>query len=176
MLNLNLISPTLKKEVRLRHINAVIKLYCLTLIAVSLLAAGYLFAGGAVLYFKNKEAAEKIGTVTASTKEYAEKIGYLNDQIKYIETIQSEYIPYSIFFDEIMNISDNNINFSEVSINSGEKNIAFKGHALTRDSLLLFKKNLENSKFFTEVNLPLTDILKKENINFTISCRFNYPL
>ncbi len=45
-------------------------------------------------------------------------------------------------------------------------NIYLTGRAAKRDQLLELKRNLENSACFKDINVPLSDFVVKENVNF----------
>lgn len=50
-----------------------------------------------------------------------------------------------------------------------------QGKALTREALLQFKKELESDTSFSKVDLPLSDLAKSKNINFTLKFTLNPP-
>ena len=54
--------------------------------------------------------------------------------------------------------------------------INISGVAQSRNQLNLFKKSLESSEMFSEVNLPLTNIELRENIPFSITFRIKDPI
>jgi Tfp pilus assembly protein PilN len=59
-----------------------------------------------------------------------------------------------------------NINIKNLDIDSNK--ISITGWAKSRDELLLFKNNLENSELFNGVNIPLENLLQKDNVDFNI--------
>ncbi len=64
---------------------------------------------------------------------------------------------------------------SNFSIISPQDAISATGIAQNRSQLNMFKKILEESPLFTEINLPLTNIELRENIPFSVSFRLKNP-
>lgn len=62
------------------------------------------------------------------------------------------------------------IKITEINFNSNEKgkSINIRGQALSREKLLLFKKNLEKDINFTKVDLPVSNFIKSTDIEFNL--------
>ncbi len=62
------------------------------------------------------------------------------------------------------------IKINEINFTSNEKgrSINIRGQALSREKLLLFKKNLEKDINFTKVDLPVSNFIKSTDIEFSL--------
>lgn len=59
------------------------------------------------------------------------------------------------------------VRFQENS--EGEKSLVVRGGAATREDLVAFKDALEQHERFAQVSLPLQDLAKREDVEFTVS-------
>lgn len=66
-------------------------------------------------------------------------------------------------------VSINSFQMSQTPSASSSLSVIVQGKALTRDSLLLFKKSLEQNPLISKIDLPPSDIAKKENISFSLA-------
>lgn len=53
--------------------------------------------------------------------------------------------------------------------------VVIQGKALTRDSLLAFKKNLEQNPFISKIELPVSDLAKSKDISFALKLIIQIP-
>jgi len=73
---------------------------------------------------------------------------------------------------ELDKLIPDNIQITYLDLKSQEqeedtlKVLEMKGKAITREKLLAFQENLENSSLFTQVESPISNILEQKNINF----------
>lgn len=114
-----------------------------------------------ILNLKNKELKEKIIPINKTLSDLS--VFYTN-QISIIEIIKNFPTPPP-------EISLNAFLFDK---SSSFLALTIFGNALTRESLIQFKNNIEEKKEFSEVYIPWSDLLESENINFTITFK-KYP-
>lgn len=96
-----------------------------------------------------------------------------NNRIRGIAQMQEEYIPWSHFVEYIAKSSNNGIIFNNIEISKEEQQIKLIGVAETRNSLLQFKNDLQESSNISEVIFPIENILKKEDVDFNIRIKYN---
>lgn len=166
MLKLNLVSPQKKKEIRLKHIFIMLKQIGNLLVVITAAIAAYILLGQIIIHNHFIKTLEQTTLINEDRGIYDNKVRGLNFRLNYILKIQKEYFPFSTIIEEVMKKVDDNITFSSIQINSSEQTITFKGRAATRESLLSLKDHLSDSDFFADVELPISSILQKENINF----------
>ena len=109
--------------------------------------------------------------ITKSTENYGNKIRDSNNQLNYIEKIQQDAVVWSYLLEYIANNTNDDITFSQISLNKDQSLIRLNGLAKTREGLLLLKKIWENENYFTDINFPIKNILQKKNIKFQISVK-----
>jgi len=172
MINLNIISQELKKEINTKTIYLSYKnLLAIIFITLVLYTSGYLICL-LVLQIHFMETVKDTTLITRGSENYTAQVKQLNSAITSVENIQSEYINWSYLLEFLHQLSDQDINISNINVNKEKEVISLNGMAATRDSLLQLKKKLEESNYFTEINLPIKNLLEKENISFDINTSF----
>ncbi|MEK7653311.1 MAG: PilN domain-containing protein [Patescibacteria group bacterium] len=168
MININLLSPEQKKSLKTKRVYIATKemvmlvLLFTTIIAIMLLVSRYVLETQlANLVIRNANAIK-------ISQETNKKIINLNKVISEVETIQRNFKLWSGFLIRLTRTVPENISFSTLKIYRDSATLEIKGKAKARPDLIKFQKNLEDSKLFKNVNLPLADLLVKENNNFTI--------
>ncbi len=173
MIKLNLVSPSVKKEIESRRIHFILRQMGGLFVVVSAFMAIYILLGQILISYHFIKTVEQSVQMTKSDEGYGGKTRDLRTQVNHIADIQSDFVAFSHIIEEIMKTVDNNITFSTLNFDRDEESVLFNGNAKTRESLLKFKENLEISKYFDNVELPLANILQKENIKFNIKVKLN---
>ncbi len=172
----NLLPENLRKQItgeyRLRL--AVISILLVIFIQVSFLV--FLSPSWLVSYYKEKEYSLQsdelnkslstldISSTTAFIKSFNTKLGIINDSLEY-----PKFIP---IVDGILSKKNNNIRISGIyySVNSATAGtLTLEGIGDTRESLVSFSENLRSIEHFKKVDLPISNLAKDKNIDFTIS-------
>lgn len=171
MITLNLLPPNKKRELQLAQLYTIIKnLIILILLLTTLIAIILLFTKMILQNHFNK-IVEQTTLTTKFSRLFNQDIKTFNQQLTEVEGIQKNYIPWTNFFIVFSQVVPDDIGISNLTINQNK--ILISGLAKTRVKLLEFKDNLENSDLFSEVVVPLENILKKENIDFSIKANIN---
>lgn len=167
MITLNIIPNELKNEIRLKK-----NYKQLNKLAFMLLAMAIFFS--ALLEFsKFFLSAQKISEENLSagknTENYTKQVNEINAQLKEIKNIQKNNIYWTGFLLRLTNYIGNGIQISQIAISKTDNSLKLAGMAKTRADLLALKDILEKSASFTEINLPISSLLEKENIAFQIN-------
>lgn len=93
-----------------------------------------------------------------------------------IKSIEKDYdkASFSKTIDEIASLRTPQIFYSSISLQKLDRTATstitaiVQGKALTRDSLLKFKKNLESDPNISKVDLPVSDLAKSKDISFAV--------
>lgn len=171
MITLNLLPPAKKQELRLTQLYIAVKNLIILILFLTIITAIALLLTKMTLqnYFN------KIVSETTLTTKYAnifnKDIREFNQQIKAVEKIQKDYIPWTKFFINFNKLIPDNIGIDNLSLNGNQ--ILITGLAKNRDDFLKLKDNLKNSDLFSEVVIPLENLLKKENVDFNIKTNIN---
>jgi len=171
MLTLNLISQQLKQQIKLRRTYSMIKkLSCFFLILIVIYSFTLLFAEY-LMQQKFNEIVNQTTQITKNSQSYNNKVKKINSQLIFIDKIQENLLKFSCLLDKVNKANGNKVTFQVISVSKETGKLIIKGNALTRDDLILFKKNLESLNLIAEVNLPLNNLLSKENVDFEIEAK-----
>jgi len=108
---------------------------------------------------------------------FNQDIKELNTKLKLINKIQSDYNPVAEKVDFLIKIVPANIFLTNLKIEKKEEDknyywlISLNGRAKTRKDLLDLKTNLNQTNGFSEVDFPISNLLKKENIDFQLMAK-----
>lgn len=91
------------------------------------------------------------------------------------ESILQNTPSWSILIDEINNRTIDGIIISNFRAQSINEAMSIAGISTNRDILNQFKKSLQDSKYLTEVELPITNLEQKGDIPFSISFKIKDP-
>lgn len=115
----------------------------------------------------------EIFSLTPPSKESVEienKVRDFNELTKIGAAITKTFPRHSVVFDALKPLVPAGVSITQSSFSSDAK-ISATGVARNRTELNSFKKKLEESGVFAEINLPLTNLEMRENIPFSISFR-----
>lgn len=174
MIALNLISEEFRKQIKFRHLYLFVKKISLALMAITICVAIILLVAKTILQTKFNNIVGQTTLVTKNNQGYNNKIREINNKINFIAAAQSGFVPWSKAIKIISDIAPANISFDYFKINLAERSVKIKGNAGLRDSLLYFKKQMEDSGIFANMEFPIKNILEKENVDFEINAKINY--
>lgn len=98
-----------------------------------------------------------------------------NKNVALVKTLQENIPQWSKILEEIKLRKNSGITLTHFQESSLNGSMIIEGLARTRDELLIFKSNLESSGRFSDINLPIQVLEKKENINFSITFLLKDP-
>ncbi len=101
--------------------------------------------------------------------EYGNKFKKINSRMALVGKIKNEQLYWSELFLRLSQLSGPGINLSAVT--NKDFAVFLVGKASNRDTLLDFKGKLEGDECFEKVNLPLSDLVAKEDIDFQIDLK-----
>lgn len=166
MISLNLISPEKKQQFRLEQIYIVIKNLIILLLLVLIIIAIALLFTKASLQNHFSRIVEETTLTTQYANTFGTEVREFNKIIVAVDNVQEEYTDWVSFLDKTAGLVSGNIYLKTITISDNK--IVIKGFAATRDELLILKENFENAEIFTDVEMPLEDLLKRNNIEFDI--------
>ncbi|MBI5765671.1 hypothetical protein HZA71_00380 [Candidatus Falkowbacteria bacterium] len=173
MITINLLSPQQKEETKTKRIYSAIKesamliLLFTSIIAILLVISKYMLDEQlANLILKNAV------QIQASQVKNNQIIA-VNKKLNTIANIQKNFVKWSGFFVKLSQMTPENIQYGLVKVYYQDAALELEGAAKTRQDLLKLKKQLENSGLFANVDLPLGDLLAKENNIFHIKAKMN---
>lgn len=171
MLTLNIIPPELKKQIHLKNIYKKIVNYFFFLLFTIIFYGIVLFLVVFVLKTEYKNTANNANLTTKDAANYVLQAKDINIQIDQIEEIQNEIVNWSDFIIKLINYTNNGIQIKSISLSKKNESLIITGFSDTRDNLLLFKQTLTDADFLENINLPIENLLEKDNINFNITAK-----
>lgn len=171
MITINLLSPNQKKDLKMKRVYVAIKELIILVLLFTLIIAIMLLVSKYVLDNSLARLIERNAYTIQENRDVVNRIDILNSKTDTINKIQKDFKKWSNFFVVFTNLTPNNISYDSVRIKYSEASIEINGVAKTRDDLTKLKDNLTNSNIFENINLPLKDLLAKENNNFTITAK-----
>ncbi|OGG38215.1 hypothetical protein A3D55_01495 [Candidatus Jorgensenbacteria bacterium RIFCSPHIGHO2_02_FULL_45_20] len=166
MITLNLLPPQTKKEAHLLQLYLSLKNAIVLLLLFTTLAAITLLLAKLTLQEYFTRVVDQTTLTTQYGNIFSKDIKDVNRQLTEVNKIQSEYIPWTKFFAELSDITPEGIVIFNVNING--KDVTLSGFAQNRDQLLKLQQALSGSPLFLESDVPLENLLTRENINFNI--------
>lgn len=176
MITLNLLSPEKKRDLRLIQLYLIIKNLIVILLIFTIIVAIILLITKMALQNHFNKIIEDT-TLTAQIRVvFNQDIKIFNQRLVAVEKIQKDYISWTNFLINFTNLVPDELSISSLNINRDENvgtKIFISGFAKTREKLLALKNNLENSPLFFGVDVPLENLLKKEDISFNLKADIN---
>ncbi|MBI4812032.1 PilN domain-containing protein [Candidatus Falkowbacteria bacterium] len=173
MLSLNLIPHELKQEVKLKRIYGLLRKMNFVLIIIIAAAASILLAAKFILQNNFNEVVAQTTLVTKNSQGYNAKVREINSQLNIISQLQNNFTAWSLMLEDLAEMTPRDMTFTYVKLNKEERSLKIKGRAASRDGLLALKQSLEDSKDFTNVEFPIRNILKQNDIDFEINAKIN---
>lgn len=174
----NLLPKTEKELLQKEYFIRLLIVILWLLIGSMILSIGFLAPSYIVLEVKKNTAEEQIKLLNESilNKNSVETEKRLNTIMVKIETLnKQDKISLSNFVNKIIEKKPAGVYITDFLYNkvqkkdATEKIITLSGTANQRDSLLKFKDNLSATGFFKDVNLPLSNLTKDEDVDFLIN-------
>jgi Tfp pilus assembly protein PilN len=116
------------------------------------------------------EAIEKASSFSQNQKEYQDlklfedSFKEVNAKTSFASNLQQGHIYWSNIFQELENVIPEGVYLTDVS--NRDYQLVIAGKAKTRDNLLEFQDNIKNSECFMNINMPLSNLVNKEDIVF----------
>lgn len=171
MITINLLSPSQKRELKIKRVYVAIKELIILILLFTLITAILLLVSKYVLDNSLAKLIERNAYTIEANRDAINKINTLNSKVNTIEKIQTDFKKWSSFFITLSNLTPDNISYDLVKVDHENNTIEIRGVAKSRTELTELKDSLSNSEIFDDVNLPLKDLLAKDNNNFTITAR-----
>ncbi|MFA4818041.1 MAG: PilN domain-containing protein [Parcubacteria group bacterium] len=172
-IKLNLIPPAKREEIeKAKKVRTVLR-WEFGLVFIMVIFLAMLFSISYILQI-NLNMAENNAGLNGQDVERIKQISDFDAQIKKINVkmseilkIQSGQLYWTNFFEKLN--SSVPVEIIITSIATDNYKAAVSGKARDRDILITFKENLEKSGCFDEVNLPLSSLVARENVDFSIA-------
>ena len=171
MITLNLLAPEKKQALRLTELYQTIKNVIILILFLTIIVAIVLLVTKLTLQNHFQKIVDQTSLTNRYVNFFSKDVKEFNKKLKAVESIQSEYVSWTSFFVIFSKLVPDEISLYNITIN---KNIIFMtGFATTRSQLLKFQTSIENSDLLTDIEIPLENLLKKDDVKFTIKANIN---
>jgi len=171
-IKLNLIPPAKREEIEKAKKFRTILRWELELVSIFALFLAMLFSVNYILQI-NLNMAENNAGLNGQDVEKIKQISDFDSQIKTINVKMSEILKmqsgqlyWTNFFEKLNGSVPSEITVKSIATDNYKATVS--GNARDRDVLITFKENLEKSGCFDDVNLPLSNLVARENVDFSI--------
>lgn len=171
---LNLLSPekkqALKREFLWRRLLSFTwMLFFVLIIFAGLLVSTWLYA--LIQYRADEQSIHQAQTSPQGQKikDLEDKIKETNLKLKYLEELNLNQTQSFQIIEEIVRLTPDTIHFKSISLDFVNTKGSIAGLANKRSDLLSFKDQLEKSNSFYQIELPLSYLLKEQNLDFNLS-------
>ena len=174
MIKFNLLPPGEKKELEIMHLNQIlvfllIRIFFIMIIFIILLTSAY-FSLFILLNMQEKLVqAEKDDSSFQKIVEIEEEINGTNKLLKKISGKQKELKPIAPLMKEISEIVPERIYLTYFSYQKEDSLITINGRSETREDLLVMENDLNESEYFEDVDLPLSNLIRQTDLDFKIT-------
>lgn len=171
MSSLNLLSPQAKKSLRLRYLFLSLENILGTLLIFVMIISAIMIPTANLLKKIQQDLAKRRAEVAAHFSNYENQAQTITDQINVVNKIRAKNLPPSLVIKTIRLAQNTGIAISAVSWQANGY-VQINGLASNRHDLVTFQNSLKRSQKLKEVNIPLSEFLPKENIQFSIVSQF----
>jgi Tfp pilus assembly protein PilN len=99
-------------------------------------------------------------------KKYESKFKEINSKVSSLSQIKKSNFHWSKLFDLMSKLTPDNITLSGLS--TKDYQISLVGQAATREDLIKFKDNLTDENCLSDVNVPLSNLVVKNDVDFQL--------
>jgi len=175
MLTLNIIPKNLKQEIKNYQIQKLIKsllkiLFIFSILIILNTSISYIYLNN---YIKNEINPLVEHGSDKKNIDAENKLAEISSKIDRLDKMQDNFIPWSNLLLSIAEDTPSEINYNQITINKADSSLLLKGFAPTREDLIKLRDSLKKNNFILELNFPVSNMLKKENINFDINTKIN---
>lgn len=102
---------------------------------------------------------------------YENKFKEINESVTVLNKLYANHLHWTNVLVELGNVTPDGIYLEDLSTKNYQ--IFLLGKARTRENLLAFKANLEQSSCFKDINIPLSNLVVKDDIDFQMDLTVN---
>lgn len=167
MITLNLIPEIHKDKYRLIRVYQMLKTMVMVITIYTIVVAIIILMARFILQLQFTKIINETTLVTQENHAIEEKITKLNKEISIASSIKSQILPWPEFLESFSSAVPDNVIIKTISF-SLEKGANVTGNAVSRDDLLKFRDNLLTNPAIKNIELPIGDLLTKNNVDFNM--------
>ncbi len=173
MIFINFLPLKQKEKIRWQLINRFVLFYCFLFVSITVAFIATMFVFNYFLKTYRDDLKEQVegfkqGKLAVQVVEAENKIKDKNKEIEAILLLKKNNFHWSPILENIIKNVPEGISLSSLNLQE-EGKVAVIGHADTREHLLDFKSNLEQSEYISVVVLPFDDLTRRTDIDFSMN-------
>lgn len=177
MIYLNILPQKEKKVYQLASLNRLVNYYIFVILSIVIFLVLIFFGAKYFLVwriniFEQSIASQEAGVVAHEIEKLETKIKDVNDFLLAVKSISSQNVSFVDVLDGLSTIASERIHFEDIVYKFIDEGVTGEfilvGKADKREDFVSFLERLEDSVYFKEVDSPLANLVKKENLNFQI--------
>lgn len=170
-IGINLLPPDRKEKILRNERFRTVLAWEGIIFSIAMLSFGFILGINYVLDLNLRLALENRGDETteakySTIKYYENKFSEINGKLSKISGVMSDQIRWSGLFAKLNEVIPSEVEISGIS--TKDYALFLAGRAKTRDDLLSLRDNLAKDDCFSNVNLPLSDLVSREDVVFQI--------
>lgn len=173
MIILNLLPPEKKLKLIAELNVAQLKKVLMIIVLGAAVGIGVTGAGrwylGLELQRLNDQVTAAQQLVQSNGQDLNSLVDKINGTVKSLQAMQSSHIRWSDIVSQTLATTSPNIQVSSLSFNAKDGTFKLDGVAKSRNDLLSMKDQLEALPFLEAIDSPISNLIKKQDIPFTLS-------
>lgn len=175
-IKLNLLPKSKERKIKNRKILKFIILQEIMILIITLLFFGAIKGVDAVAKYRlsiidQELSAKQSEDEYVEIKKYEEDLKEVSAKVGFVKSIKNFNIDWVIVFNKLTRLLPQETVLT--SISGSGLDLVIKGNAKNRDILIKMKENIESDSCFQKVDIPLRDIVLRENIEFEMNLGVN---
>ena len=167
-ISLNLLPPEKRKVLYNVHLLFFLKIMAELILLCSAIVAISLIWAGLILKNNLKDFQTRTSYIETENKTINEQMLKINQTFHQANLVYASYVDWSGKLLQLSKINSAGINLTGLDIDSSGEKITLQGKAANRQNLLDYQKNLESSDLVKNLEIPISVLTAKENIDFEI--------
>lgn len=164
---LNLLPPDRKKRIARIFVVLYFRSVIGALLLYSLLIASILFGANYILNNNFRNFKEQTASIDKEYEKINKQVSFINDRLSNIQYLRQNFVFWTDYLAKILSLNYDGITLSGMDWQHDA--LALKGKAVTRETLLRYKTDLEKLSFITPFQLPISALTARENLDFVFN-------
>jgi Tfp pilus assembly protein PilN len=163
----NLLTPALHRRASVEIALAALRSIGAILLCYGIVAAIVLLAGRAIVEWNFARVVERSTLVLRTAGAASREAQTTNEMLLALESLQHSFTPWASVMAMVAERAPSGITLTAANI-TADGALHLEGRAATRDDLLAFQERLRTVPYLTEVTVPFSNLLLREQIVFSI--------
>ena len=174
MLKLNLLPSQEKKELKTAEMNQWFILFggwlfFFLIIFILLCLSVYFYLSILVRAQNDLMEAQERHNKTQELAQFEKQIQEANQSVSQVYGLQKGLKSLTPVLEELVGLAPEGVSLTDFSYEKSFSRIELNGRALLREQFLIFQKKIEESPDFTDIDSPISNLLKQKDVDFVLS-------